>query len=205
MNATTTPRTKLLGIAAIVAPLLLLASTAAAVRGNGLGDDMVGGIIQIYAMAMFMLAAIGLTRAIEDRLPRLAALLTLVAALGVAGGVGYGVLGVYIDLGAVDINEMGEGVLTLQGPGALFPLAFAGIGFAFLRLAAEPRWCGVALIAGGLLFPVTRIGSIDALAPLADVLLIVGLAPLGWQLVQGRLRAGASDVAMGGTTTQPAT
>jgi len=40
---------------------------------------------------------------------------------------------------------------------------------------------------GAVLLPVSRIGSINVLAPVPDVLFLLGLAPLGWSLVQGRV------------------
>lgn len=83
-----TPRTRVLGGGMIAAPALLLASTVIYAAGGGLGEDQAGGVIQVYAMAAFMLALVGVTRMLEDPSPRAAAVLMLIGAIGVAGGVG---------------------------------------------------------------------------------------------------------------------
>lgn len=138
-----------------------------------------------------MLAMIGLTQISEAFYPRAAAALTLVGALGVAGGVGYGINTVYVAIGATDLNNDVEGLagpLALQLPGIMFPLAFLGLGVLVFRAPIHPRWCGLALALGAALFPVSRIGSIDVLAPVPDLLFLIGLAPLGWSLLQGQVR-----------------
>lgn len=173
----------------IAAPVLLLASTAAHAAGGGLGEDQAGGVIQVYAMAAFLLALVGLTRMLEDHSPRAATALTLIGALGVAGGVGYGVNSIYVDLGSLDLNNNVEGVagpLALQLPGLLFPLAFVALGVMLVRAHAVPRWCGIVLAVAGVLFPLSRIPSIEALALVTDSLFVVALVPLGWAILQGR-------------------
>ncbi len=190
MHTDPTLRTTLFGVAMIMAPLLLLVSTITSVIGEGLGEDQAGGIIQVYAMAGFLLVTIGLTQLLEDVVPRAAAVLTLLGALGVAAGVGYGINAIYTDIGTLDLNNDVEGVaapLALQLPGILFPLSFLALGVALYRARVQPRWCGLAIALGAVLFPVSRIGSIDVLAPVPDVLFLLGLAPLGWSLVQGRI------------------
>jgi len=70
--------------------------------------------------------------------------------------------------------------------GILFPLTFVGLGLALVRAHAEPRWCAIALAVAGLLFPVSRIGGIETLALVADVVFLLALVPLGWTILQGR-------------------
>lgn len=193
---------RLFGAAMIIAPVLLLASTIAAVLGEGLGEDQAGGVLQMYAAAAFFLAIIGLTRLIEATAPRAAAALTVFGAFGVAGAAGYAINSIYAAIGPVNLNENVDGSagqLALQTPGILFPLTFIGIGIFLLRGHVEPRWSGIALILGGVLFPVSRIGSIDALAPVPDALLLIGLVPLGLALLKGRAPATTTS-----GTTQPA-
>lgn len=185
-----TPRTKLFGAAMVLAPLILLASTIVSVTGNGLGEDATGGIIQVYAMAGFLLVTIGLTQLCEDVVPRAAAVLTLLGTLGAAAGVGYGINAIYTDIGTLDLNNDVEGLaapLALQLPGILFPLALLALGLTVYRARVQPRWCGLAIALGAVLFPVSRVGSVDVLAPVPDVLFLLGLAPLGWSLMQGRV------------------
>ncbi|MCA1698063.1 MAG: hypothetical protein LC790_03840 [Actinobacteria bacterium] len=180
----------MIGAGMILGPLLLLASTAASLPGDG--EDSAGGVLQIYAFVGLMLAMIGLTELCQRYLPRAAAALTLMAALGVAGGVAYGLNSIYVDMGAMDLNEQTGATtsLALQLPGILFPLSFIGLGLALFRSAIPLRWCGLALIAGGVLFPISRIGDIEALAPVSDMLFLLGLAPIGLALLRGRDVAG---------------
>ncbi len=185
----TTPRTRLLGAAMIAAPALLLASTVAHTAGGGLGEDQAGGVIQVYAMAAFMVAVVGLTRACEGPFPRTAAVMLLIGAIGVAGGVAYGINSIYVDLGSIDLNENVEGTagpLALQLPGLLFPLTFVVLGVALARAQTEPRWCAIALAVAGVLFPISRIGGIEILAVIADAVFLLALVPLGWRILQGR-------------------
>lgn len=190
---TPSPRTKLIGAGMILGPLLLLASTAASLSGDGLSEDSAGGVLQIHAFVGLMLATIGLTELCQRYFPRAAVALTLMAALGVAGGVAYGLNSIYVDMGAMDLNEQTGATtsLALQLPGILFPLSFIGLGLALFRSAIPLRWCGLALIAGGVLFPISRIGDIEALAPVPDILFLMGLAPIGLALLRGRDVAGA--------------
>lgn len=190
-DSTPSPRHRVLGAGMIIAPLLLLASTVASVAGDGLGRDQAGGVLQMYAAAAFVLAVIGLTQLVDDAYPRASAVLTVIGALGCCGAAGYAINSIYVAIGTIDLNENVDGAAAagqwaLRSPGILFPLAFIGLGIALLKAGVEPRWSGAALILGGILFPVTRIGSIDALAPLPDVLLFVGLAPLGVTFLRGR-------------------
>ena len=171
----------------IGAPIVLLASTVAYTVGDGLNGDHAGGTIQVYAMALWFLVVIGLTRILEAPSPRTATVLMLVGALGVAGGVAYGLDSIHVaETGATAEDAGTAGVLALQIPGALFPLANLGLGIALVRANVEPRWSGFVLALAAILFPASRIPSIEALAIVADALFVVALAPLGWALLQGR-------------------
>ena len=171
----------------IGAPLLLLASTMAYAAGGGINNGRAGGTIQVYAMAAWILVVIGLTRLLEVPLPRAAAVLTVVGALGVAGGVAYGVDSIHVAETGVSAEDIAAaGPLALYIPGVLFPLAHIGIGVALLRARVRPRWSGIVLIVAAILFPASRIPAVVALAIAADALFLIALAPLGWAILQGR-------------------
>ncbi len=175
-------RTRLLGVGMIVGPVLLLLDTLQR-------DDSLTGLFQIYAMMGLFLALIGVTQLTEARAPRLAAVTTVIGSVGIAGGVAFGLSGLYVGAGAEDLNE-GTGVaasLGLHLPGPILPLAVVLMGVLLLRTRIAPRWCGIALVAGGVLFPITRIGDLPTIAPIADALWIVGLAPLGLAVLRGRV------------------
>ena len=102
----------------IVGPVLLLVDTLQR-------DDSLTGLFQIYAMMGMFLALIGVTQLSEARAPRLAAVTTVIGSVGIAGGVAFGLSGLYVGAGAEDLNE-GSGVaasLGLHLPGPILPLA----------------------------------------------------------------------------------
>ena len=96
--------------------------------------------------------------------------------VGVAGGVGYGVNAYAVEVTGVDMNEMTDAAATaLQLAGICFPLTLIGFGAALLLTKTVPAPVALAVIVGGVLFPLSRIPSIDALAFACDAMLLVGL------------------------------
>lgn len=179
---TITPRSAVLAGAAIAAPVLLLGSTLAYIAGDGLGDDPLGGTIQVYAAIGFGLALLGLTARLEPHLPRLAAALTVTGMVGVAGAIGFGhdsIVFSYNPVAALSEQEAGWTFLSLLLPGIIFPLTLAATGLAAMKTGIGPRWAGALLAIGGLCFPVSRIGEIAALAVVADAFIAAGLVPMG--------------------------
>lgn len=185
VRAATSPRTRLLGAAFLVAPLLLLSSSIAWAAGS----ESVRGILGFYACALFTLVIVTLTQAFSATLPRAAAALTLLGVLGVAAGVGFNVdnmHGALLD-DAFLVDDGGTAaVFVAQLPGLMFPIAFVGIGVALLRCGVQPRWSAIVLIVAGVLFPMSRIGEVAALGLADDLLFVIALVPLGLAILQGR-------------------
>lgn len=189
----TTPADRLFGGAMIVAPLLLIASTVAYTISGGFNGNEIGGMVQIYAFTAWFLVVIGLERILQAPYPRAAVALTVLGALGVAGGIAYGVDSMHVAEFGMSAEEIGwAGPLALNLPGILFPIAHIGFGIALLRANVQPRWSGALLVVAAVLFPASRIPSVEALAVVADGLFIVALAPLGWKIVQGRVSVSSS-------------
>ncbi len=174
-------RGKVLAAGAVAGPLLLAASTLST-------GDTTGGTLQMYAVVGMLLAAVGITQLCESLRPRFAAVATAVSAIGVMGGVAYGLNGVYIGSGAPDLNaaDTAAAHLSLHLPGPIFALMFIVLGALLLASKVGPGWCGVALIIGGLLFPPTRIGDLGLLRLIPDTLFLVGLLPVAVLLWRGR-------------------
>jgi hypothetical protein len=167
-----------------LAPALLLASTIAYTLGAGLGADATGGVIQVYAFAAFIPVTLGFARWAAMASPRTSIALTIVAALGVAGGIAYGMDSIHTAQTGVSLEEFGSvGPLALQVPGIMFPLSLLGIGISLVRLRAQPRWSGALLAVVAVLFPASRIAGIEGLGIVSDLLLILALYPLGWSSI----------------------
>ena len=61
-----------------------------------------------------------------------------------------------------------------------------GVGIAPLRTQVVAPVAGAALVAGAVLFPVSRIGMIWPLAVVVDLLIALALVPLALRMWQGR-------------------
>lgn len=181
------------GIAAVVGPLLLLASTVAYISGgDGMNHGEVGGIVQVWAFVALTVAALGLARRLEPHAHRAAALLALLVVVGGASGVGYGIDSVHVDVAAVEsLQDVDSAAapLALQLPGIVWPIGMVLLGVMLARTGAAPRVFAIALAVGSALFPAARIPDIEAVAVASDVLLAVALVPLGLWLLGGRAPA----------------
>ncbi len=190
METRLAPVGKVTTAAMIAAPVLLLASTIAYAAAGEVGTGVVGGVIQVYAFAAFGLATAGLAWAsVRAGSRRAVAWLVIVAALGVAGGAGYGINAIYAGLGASDLNSDGSlaGAIALQVPGVLFPLSLIGFGVLLARLKAVPWLLGGLLAVAAASFPAGRIPKVGAVALATDLLLIVALVGVAWVLGRGVL------------------
>jgi hypothetical protein len=183
-GAPTAPFTRLVGGAFIAAPVTLLASSVAFAAGS----EPARGVLQFYAAALFMFVLVTLAQTVAARAPRAAVALGLLAVVGMAAGVGFAVDNIHgsllDDRYLVDDGGV-AGILVSQVPGLMGPIAWVGIGVALLQAGLRPRWSGWALIAAGLLFPVSRIGDIAPLAVADDLIFVAALAPLGLALMRG--------------------
>ena len=174
---------RLFGASMIVAPALLLVSTLAYIAGGGLEEARSGGVIQIFAMGLWILVVMGLSRLLEPSSPRAAVLLAVIGALGVTGGIAYGMDSIHVAVTGQSAEDMGYAALSLYVPGLLFPASMIGFGAALSRVNVVPRWAALTILLAGILFPVSRIGSIEPLALVVDSIFVLALAPIGWRLL----------------------
>ena len=152
------------------------------------GSEPARGVLQFYAAALFMFVLVTLAQTVAAGAPRAAVALALLAVVGMTAGAGFAVDNIHGALldDAYLVDDGGTaGILVSQIPGLMGPIAWVGFGVALLQAGVQPRWSGWALIAGGILFPVSRIGDIAPLAIADDLIFLVALAPLGLALMQG--------------------
>lgn len=181
-------RIRVTAIAAVLAPALVLASTVAYLaRGEGMNDGEVGGAIQLWGMAAYAVAVVGLLRLVEDAAPRAAVVLTVLAMLGVAAGAGYGIDSMQVELFGTDSIQEVEGSLApiaLQVPGILFPVSLIGLGVVLARTGTVTALAGYGLAVGAVLFPASRIPDVPGLAVASDVIVLLALAAIAAQVVR---------------------
>ncbi|MEV4252233.1 hypothetical protein AB0J52_03575 [Spirillospora sp. NPDC049652] len=143
-----------------------------------------------FIMVATLLWIVGLARVfhdIEDRVPRYAAVAFPLAVYGCLGGASFGLQGMYEELfgasHAETVRLVGEhpvaAFLTLWVAGVLFPTSMAVLGAVLTRIRHLPLPTGVLMVAGALVFPLSRIPREVAVAHIADLVLILPFAHLG--------------------------
>lgn len=166
----------------VAGPALLLASTAAATAGPGVGNDDVGGAIQVWAFVFLGIGLVGLAREHEADRPRVAAALTVLTFIGICAGAGFGVNGLWEDVTGRTIDDEALATPALYLPGIFFPLSMLANAGARLKFLSGPALPSALFAIGAVLFPMSRIPEIDALALVADVVLLAGLVAIAASL-----------------------
>lgn len=191
-------RWRLFGAAMVAGPALLVASFVAFVTSDGgLNADELGGVLLVYAFVGLLVAAVGIVRCLEGSFPRAAALVLALAAVGCAGGVGFGIDSIHAGVpGGVGLEDTDSaaGSLALFVPGVVFPVSFVALGVALWKARIRPVGSGPMLAVAAVLFPLGNIGDIEAIAVVSAVMFAVALVPLGsaW-LRRGEPASGATD------------
>lgn len=166
----------------VLGSVLVLASSVAIFV---LDAPVAGGAMGIVGAGLLGAVATSITRQLQAHLPRAAAVLSIVFAYGfVVGGVAFNLETILIAHGGSSFDTL-SAFPVIGASGVLGPLSLVGIGLALVSTRAD-RVAGVALALCGLLFPVSRVFDIAAVAMTVDLLLVVGMATLGRGLVRPR-------------------
>lgn len=196
------------GVAVIVAPLLMLASTLAFITaGDGINQGVLGNTMGVWVAFTFATAMVGILRLLEPRAPRAAPILTAFTLAGFCGGVAINMDYLMAELGGPEfdaaINEAIDAqpiaILALLPWGWFAPLSLILVGIFLWRTRTTAWWNGALLIAGGVLFVASRPESIEVLALVADGVLILALVPIGLSM----LARGRSATSPERTVAQP--
>lgn len=172
------------GVMVIGSGLVLASSLAIFV----LDAPEAGGAMGMVGAGLLGAVATSITRPLQATMPRAAAVLSIVFAYGfVVGGVAFNLETILVANGASSFDTL-SAFPVLGASGVLGPLSLVAIGLALFGTRAD-RVAGGALVLCGLLFPVSRIFDIAAVAMSVDMLLVVGMATLGRGLVRTRGRA----------------
>jgi len=177
----------------MLAPVVLMVSVFFW-RGKSVG--LTGGTIQAMAMVFWILALLGLADLLRPRLPRLAAIGSVLLVYGGLAGNNFAVDGMFEGaLEAAGARYSPEALSAAFGPsvyivflvpGLLFPLTILMFSLGLWRARVIPVLWMVALALAAIAFPLGRIPRLPALAHATDALLILTLAPLGWRYLRAR-------------------
>lgn len=188
---------RVFGLAAMAAPVLLLASTIAyIVEGEGINHGVLGGTIGVWSCFAFLIALVGVLRQLEARAPRAAPVLTILAITGFAAGVAFNIEAMITASAgpeaeaALDaaIEAQPVAILALLPWGWFAPLSLILVGIFLWRTRTTAWWTCALLIAGGILFVASRPERINVLAMIADGVLILALVPIGWAMLTSARR-----------------
>lgn len=180
------------GISLIAAPALLLAADVIRVIG---GFDFESSVVAWVSFVLFVLAVLGVTHLLRNRADY----------LGLIGGA-FCLVGAMAGAGIVTIFRL-NAVLTAGGdgnlapvfesafnarpalqtsifmPSVLFPLGFIVLAVGLYRARVSSVWLALLLAFGGLLYPIGRAVGVTAALLGGDVLWLVSLGWLGWQIL----------------------
>jgi hypothetical protein len=192
---------KLLGIAFIVGPLLLVMGAAAFVLGIGLSShgvsSWVEGVFMVLAFLFFVPLYLHLAALMGERAPVFGLICTITGL-----GIGLGMVPSSIRITQAGLDQVGVdvGLFGLQPPGQLVLVLWMGLGFlttillgiGFLIKGGLPRWTAVLLILAPIVFILGQGGDesiawwqVNIMYPLACVIYFAALAPIGWRMLAG--------------------
>jgi hypothetical protein len=169
----------------VAASALILGSTLA---DYVFGSEDVSGAMGIVGAGLLAAVATAITRPLQARMPRAAAALTMLFAYGfVVGGVAFNLETVLVshDLPSLDALSVFP-VIGMSG--VLGPLSLAAIGLT-MAVSGTARNAGVALALCGVLFPISRVGDVAAVAIVVDTMLVLGVCLLAKDLVRTPTRS----------------
>lgn len=190
---------KLLGLACILAPLLLVIGAATFLLDIGVTSyrvaSWVEGIFIAFAFLLFVPVYLGLARLLGESAPRFG---LLCATLCV--GIGFGIIPAGHRITQAALDEAGHAIpiftLSHQGSIPIILYMFFGmltsilLGTGFLRYGGVARWSAILLILAPIVFVLGQGGDesiatlqVKVIYPLSTVIWFAALAPIGWQLL----------------------
>ncbi|MBX3001538.1 MAG: hypothetical protein KF893_23655 [Caldilineaceae bacterium] len=205
---------KLLGIAFIIGPLLLVMGAAAFVLGIGLSShgvsSWVEGVLMMLAFLLFVPVYLHLAALMGERAP-VFGLICTITGLGI--GLGMVPSSVRIIQAGLDQNGVDVALFSLQPPGQMVLVLWMGLGLlttlllgiGFLIKGGLPRWTVVLLILAPIIFIMGQGGDesiawwqVNIMYPLGCVLYFAALAPIGWRMLAGNASNRSAETVMAG-------
>jgi hypothetical protein len=173
--STATPTGRLLTGSLLVAPLIYLAADSTyAARG---WDDGTAGIIHVLGAIAYGFIVLRVATWLPAN-SKLAAAILLTGLIGLVGNAAYGFEAIHTSLGDTALVDQSGAANLIKPLGLFFPLSFALIAFALVKLGH--RWQGVLVLIAMIAWPIAHIANIAALAVPINVVLVVAFGSLAW-------------------------
>ena len=173
--SSTTPTERLLTGSLLVAPLIYLAADSTyAARG---WDDPTAGVLHVLGAIAYGFVVLRVA-AWLPRDSRLAAWILFTGLIGLVGNAAYGFEAIHMSLGDTQLVDQPGAANLIKPLGLFFPLSFALVSVALLRLGH--RWQGWLVLVAMVAWPVGHIGNLSAVAVPVNVALVVAFGSLVW-------------------------
>ena len=174
--SSTTPTDRLLTGSLLVAPLIYLAADSTyAARG---WDDPTAGVLHVLGAIAYGFVVLRVASWLP-RDSRLAAWILFTGLIGLVGNVAYGFEAIHMSLGDTQLVDQPGAANLIKPLGLFFPLSFALVAVALLRLGH--RWQGCARPGGdGRLAGRRTSATSSAVAVPVNVALVVAFGSLVW-------------------------
>ena len=170
-----TPTDRLLTGSLLVAPLIYLAADSTyAARG---WDDGTAGVLHVLGAIAYGFVVLRVAAWLPST-SKLAAAILFTGLIGVVGNAAYGFEAIHMSLGDVQLVDQPGAANLIKPLGLFFPLSFALIAWALMRLGH--RWQGWLVLVAILAWPVAHIGNISAVAVPVNIALVVAFGSLAW-------------------------
>jgi hypothetical protein len=168
-----TPTDRLLTGSLLVAPLVYLAAdTTYATRG---WDDPTAGVLHVLGAIAYGFVVLRVAGWLPEA-SVLRAVLLVTGLTGLAGNVAYGFETIHRSLGDVPLVDQPGAANLIKPLGLFFPLSFALVAYALLRLGHQ--WQAALVLVAVLAWPVAHIGNVAAVAVPVNIALVVALGSL---------------------------
>lgn len=156
--------------------MLFLSSLLYLIGGEGMNTGVAGGLVQTFAMFLFVFPMLTLTEIMAGQFPKLSVVFRILLVLGCFMGFTFGIDSI---LNATQPNsysllEMDKTIsVMLWTLGPIWPICLGVTGIIFLIKKILPALPSILIALGGFTFPVGRIPDIGAVYLITDVLLII--------------------------------